>query len=252
MKTLLFTSLLLISLNALGQTQGNVTYEETIQFKINFDGNDALSKDLQSMLPSSKSTKKSLIFTEQHSLYKTDDSDTGDEKLANQSGDRNIQIVMKRPENVIYQNLSENKVIEKKEFMDRIFLISDDTEKKAWKITGEQKEILGYLCQKATTVRDSSDITAWFTSQIPVSSGPNSYGGLPGLILEINKDDGKAIITATEIDLETDISKAIIPPSKGKKVNRKQFTKIQKEKLEEMKLQYGGSGDGTRVFIQQN
>ena len=29
-------------------------------------------------------------------------------------------------------------------------------------------------------------MTAWFTPEIPVSTGPAMYGGLPGLILEIS------------------------------------------------------------------
>ena len=31
-------------------------------------------------------------------------------------------------------------------------------------------------------------MSAWFTPEIPVSTGPSMYGGLPGLILEINDD----------------------------------------------------------------
>ncbi|MBF1396963.1 GLPGLI family protein, partial [Porphyromonas sp.] len=31
---------------------------------------------------------------------------------------------------------------------------------------------------------------AWFTPSIPISAGPNFFGGLPGLILELHSMDG--------------------------------------------------------------
>lgn len=252
MKKLILSFLTLLPIGLIAQNSGSIIYEEKIQLKIDFGDDTPMSEDLKSMIPSSKSTEKILLFNQEHSLYKNMDNSSGDESISQETENSNIQIVVKRPENVTYQNLAENKVIEKQEFMDRIFLISDDSEKQAWKITGEQKEILGYLCQQATTVRDSSTIEAWFTPQIAVSSGPGIYGGLPGLILETNRNDGEAVVTAKNIDLQTDVSDQITPPTKGKKVNRKQFEKIREEKMKEMELQYGGSGKGSRIFIQRN
>jgi len=59
-----------------------------------------------------------------------------------------------------------------------------------WEITEDYKNILGYECQKATTTftarnGKTTEIVAWFTTEIPISSGPYRYAGLPGLILEI-------------------------------------------------------------------
>ncbi|MEM7107640.1 MAG: GLPGLI family protein [Bacteroidota bacterium] len=252
MKKLILSFLTLLPVGLMAQNSGSITYEEKIQLKIDFGDNVPMSEDLKSMIPSSKSTEKILLFNPKHSLYKNIDNKSGDENISQLTSESSIEVVLKRPENVTYQDLAANKVVEKQEFMDRIFLISDESEKQAWKITGEQKEILGYVCQQATTVRDSSKIEAWFTPQIAVSSGPGKYGGLPGLILETNKNDGEAVVTAKHIDLQTDINDQIVPPTKGKKVNRKQFNKIREEKMKEMELQYGGSGKGTRVFIQRN
>ena len=252
MKSLILIFLLTIHAILLAQNSGSVVYEEKIQFKIDFGDDSPMDEELKSMIPSSRSTQKALYFNEEHSIFKNLDNNQGDENISNQSGNTDVQIILNRPENVVYQNFASGKVVEKRDFMDRIFLISDDAEKRAWKITGEQKEILGYLCQKATTQRDSSAIEAWFTPQIPVSSGPANYGGLPGLILETNRDAGEAVVTAIKIDLSADVTNVITPPVKGKKVNREQFVKIQEEKMKEMQEQYGGSGNGTRVFIQRN
>lgn len=65
-----------------------------------------------------------------------------------------------------------------------------------WTITKETKIIDGYVCYKATTPlfvdgKKSEDskfnVVAWFAPKIPVPYGPNGYGGLPGLILELQK-----------------------------------------------------------------
>ena len=62
-----------------------------------------------------------------------------------------------------------------------------------WQITDEEKEIAGYKVRKATT--DSygdkgfefykRKAIAWFTTDIPIPTGPQRYYGLPGLIVEL-------------------------------------------------------------------
>ncbi|WP_297971802.1 GLPGLI family protein [uncultured Capnocytophaga sp.] len=62
-----------------------------------------------------------------------------------------------------------------------------------WQITDEEKEIAGYKVRKATT--DSygdkgfefykRKAIAWFTTDIPIPTGPERYYGLPGLIVEL-------------------------------------------------------------------
>jgi GLPGLI family protein len=55
-----------------------------------------------------------------------------------------------------------------------------------WKILKQEKEILGYTCQKATLSYKGRDYVAWFSLQIPIQNGPWKFGGLPGLIFEIS------------------------------------------------------------------
>jgi GLPGLI family protein len=65
-----------------------------------------------------------------------------------------------------------------------------------WTLHNETKMIDGYTCYKATTpvmsLRNNFkstdrkfDITAWYAPEIPIGYGPVGYGGLPGLILEL-------------------------------------------------------------------
>lgn len=66
--------------------------------------------------------------------------------------------------------------------------------KKNWVLHNETKEIDGFLCYKATNIDIviglegkiwEHPVTAWYCPKIPVQFGPLGYGGLPGLILEL-------------------------------------------------------------------
>ena len=54
-----------------------------------------------------------------------------------------------------------------------------------WTLANEKQTICGYQCQKATCHWRGRDYEAWFTSAIPLKSGPWKFGGLPGLIMKI-------------------------------------------------------------------
>ncbi len=54
-----------------------------------------------------------------------------------------------------------------------------------WILLNEAKKINGYDCKKATGKYGSRNITAWYTVEIPVSEGPYTFKGLPGLIVSL-------------------------------------------------------------------
>ena len=54
-----------------------------------------------------------------------------------------------------------------------------------WTLGSEKQSICGYQCQRATCHWRGRDYEAWFTSAIPLKSGPWKFGGLPGLIMKI-------------------------------------------------------------------
>ena len=83
-------------------------------------------------------------------------------------------------------------------------------------------------------------VTAWFTPQIPVKNGPAEYGGLPGLILELNID--RTTLLCSKIVLNPAEAEKITPPKKGKEVTREEFNKIVKEKTDEMRENFRDRG----------
>ncbi|WP_298755048.1 GLPGLI family protein [uncultured Psychroserpens sp.] len=87
-------------------------------------------------------------------------------------------------------------------------------------------------------------VTAWYTPQIPVSSGPGEYHGLPGLILEVNAD--RTVMLCTKIVMNPKEKELIEKPEKGDVVTRQEYNKIMKDKIEEMRQMYGGRNRGRR------
>ena len=75
-------------------------------------------------------------------------------------------------------------------------------------------------------------ITAWFTTEIPVSTGPEKYTGLPGLILEAN--DGRTSYLCSKIIINPKEKIEIKAPNKGKVVSESEFRKIEEEKVKSM------------------
>ena len=65
-----------------------------------------------------------------------------------------------------------------------------DTPTFSWVVTGKKKIISGYETQLATCLFRGRSYEAWFAPSIPISAGPNLFGGLPGLILELHSVDG--------------------------------------------------------------
>ncbi|RAR48069.1 GLPGLI family protein [Flavobacterium lacus] len=92
-------------------------------------------------------------------------------------------------------------------------LIIKKPPKKNWKILDEQKVIDGYICYKATNeyiVENgvgifTHPVIAWFCPQLPFPFGPNGYGNLPGLILELQERNVVYGVKKIIFDLNEDI-----------------------------------------------
>ena len=67
-----------------------------------------------------------------------------------------------------------------------------------WSVNQEEKTIMGYHCQKATTNYLGRKWIAWFTQDIPVMDGPYKFSGLPGLIVKIEDSKGDYIFDLKE------------------------------------------------------
>lgn len=247
MKLLFTFSLSVISLLGVGQAkQGVVTYESTMKFKI-----EGLPPEMKDIMPSERKSKNQLLFSETEALYKSlkEEEDMNEELTVGDGNKVRIKMGRGSTEGEVYTNLEDGSVVDKTEFFGRTFLVEggDPVE---WKMTSEMKMIAGYQCMKATYIRDSIPVAVWFTPQIPLSIGPDSYAGLPGLVLSVDVNEGSRTIIATNVEMRPlTADEEIIAPDKGKKVSHEQFKKIRKEKMEEMREMNGARGSGGTFII---
>ena len=124
--------------------------------------------------------------------------------------------------NIIYTDLSSGKSIVQKSVFEETFLVSDSTRKINWKITSETREIAGYNCRRANAIiMDSIYVVAFYTDEIPVSGGPESFTGLPGMILGVAMPYENISWFAKQVFDKPIAAGAIIAPKKGKPIDNK-------------------------------
>jgi len=212
--------------------QGEVIYQEIMKLNFKIEG---MSAEMMDRMPKERKSKKILYFNENESSYQAS-KEQADEHVPGEGRGRGMgmRFMMSSPDDKVYLNFNDNLKIEQKEFMTRIFLITGEAAKDNWKLTNKQKMILDYPCMQALQIIEKDTVLAWFTPAIPVSAGPGNYVNLPGLVLEVDINNGKRIITAESVDLK-EIEKGLISkPKKGKKVSREKFQQIRDEKMKEM------------------
>ena len=243
--TLVLIITLVVRLESQQTVSGKIIYKETIKLNIDI-GDDR--PEMAKMFPSSQSVDKVLYFNTNESLFKNNEQPK-DLDVKHEEEGSTFQIVMKMPESIIYVNKAENVYLQSQDLMGKVFLISDSPKKYKWKITGEQKSILDYPCQKAVMNDTSQNVVAWFTPNIPVGSGPGGMTGLPGIILALEYDNGERMTIATSIEALPD-SFEFVKPDKGKKVNKAEYDKIREEKMKEMGA-VNGKGNGVKMIIRE-
>jgi len=119
------------------------------------------------------------------------------------------------------------------------FLLKDSIRKITWRLTDETQEVAGYTCRRANGIMlDSIYVVAFYTDKIWMSSGPESFSGLPGMILKVALPHLNVTWTATNISSETVPPATIAPPKKGDIVNSKQLA----EKLKVASKNWGNWG----------
>ena len=62
------------------------------------------------------------------------------------------------------------------------------------------RNILGYECQLAQCDFAGRHYSAWFSTELPLPYGPYKFGGLPGLILQLQDDEGQFMWTAESFE----------------------------------------------------
>jgi len=204
--------------------EGKIVFEETVDMHRRIPKEN---EQMKAMVPQFRTNKFELSFADNKSLYKAAEEEPD---LADQQQGGGIVMKFAGNDNITYKDLTTQTSIEKRNLMEKEFIVEDSIRNLNWKLVdGETKTIAGHSCKKATGKSPmGSDIVAWYAEDILLSSGPAQFGGLPGLILAMDVNNSEFVYTATTIS--KDVKKADIKaPTKGKKVSPEEFTKIRKE-----------------------
>jgi GLPGLI family protein len=125
--------------------------------------------------------------------------------------------------NTVYTDLEKGNSSIQKRIFEQTYLVKDSVRKINWKITSELRDIAGYACRRANAViMDSIYVVAFFTEQIPVSGGPETFSGLPGMILGVALPHEHITWFATSVT-DKPLEKAIMEPTKGKPLDYRQL-----------------------------
>ena len=239
------------------QKEGKVIYERTAQMTARSMIVNGV--DMAAQIPKSRTDKFELTFGNNQSFWKHVEEDNAQEEMS--GGGMQIRMSMAGANDVVFHDFSNARKVEQREMFDKKFIVTDSIRKLSWKLTGETKTILGHVCQQAIAQRtgmrtltsmengkierkevmDTTNIVAWFTTEIPVSAGPDVQGQLPGLILALDLNNGRTVYRALEIQPKADIA-TIKEPTKGKKLTPDEFTKERDKMMEEMQKNNQGGG----------
>ncbi len=248
--------------------EGIATYESSLEVgEINVMGQN-MSTEMQESMRKQIAQQAQRTYTLTFNIKEATWKEEAElDPVTNASANSGMQIRFSTGGGISYVNPGENEFLEETEIFGKKFLIEDELPTYNWKITNETKKIGDYTAIKAEfmniseqtvmslndseqstkTVMDTTMVTAWYTPDIPVSQGPSSTWGLPGLILELKRGEFTFLCTKVELNPANPIS--IEKPSKGKRVTREEADKIRDEKMQEMMKKYDTGEGGSRTVI---
>ena len=222
----LFVTLFLPFFATAQNNEGIIQFEEKVNMHRSLPPD---AEDMKAMIPEFRTNKSELLFNATESLYRNVEEEE-EEPPAEGGG---VVMRIQRPEATFYRNFSTHHKVDFREFMGKNYLIEDTLAGGNWKMTGETKQVLGYNCMKATTTDTvrKREITAWFTDAVTLSSGPSQYGQLPGLILEVDINNGEIVISAKKVEFKKLKKGDLEAPKKGEKITDAEFQKLMAEQL---------------------
>ena len=145
--------------------------------------------------------------------------------------------------NIVFSDFTKSQSIIQKEYFERTFLVKDTLRPIKWKITDETREIAGYVCRRANgLLLDSVYAVAFYTDKIHVSGGPESFNGLPGMILGIALPHDNITWYATKVTEAPADVKKLVSPKRGAPIDNKGL-------LIELMKRYKDKGEIGRSFM---
>lgn len=119
-------------------------------------------------------------------------------------------------DNIVYTDFQNKTSVSLKNVFEKTYLLEDSLRQASWKITNDFREIAGFNCRRATTIiMDSVFVVAFYTDEIMIPGGPESFTGLPGMIMGLVINRLHTTWYATKVSVTDFNGNSIVPP-KGK------------------------------------
>ncbi|PRD54397.1 GLPGLI family protein [Sphingobacterium gobiense] len=208
-------------------TEGTITYDKTVHVKnllkrhISTLKDDNFSRtyyqELMDRVSETAVLKKKVSFRG-NEMSMESIAETHDPILSNllRSGLLDYQ-------QTLYQDLSKSISKSTFEIGGSPVLIQDSLLHVKWKITNEYRNIAGYDCRRANGVTlDSVYVVAFYTDQIPLSAGPGTVHGLPGMILGLVVPEQHFNIYATDVKFGSPDIKTVTGRKRDQPMTRKE------------------------------
>ncbi|MFT4155638.1 MAG: GLPGLI family protein [Parafilimonas sp.] len=203
--------------NAVFLSQGRIEFEKKISLYAIID--EQLEEEDESwaalekkLTPRFKTTYFDLEFNGSKTLYKPGRDNPENNKLRQ----------LPAEDNVVYTNLQDSLSVSQKHVYEQTFILNDSTRKIKWKITDEMRNIAGFQCRRANAIiMDSIYVVAYYTDEITTTGGPESFNGLPGMILGLALPHEHITWFATKVYTDKISDTELQPPAKGRKTNAK-------------------------------
>ncbi len=221
MKMILTCLLVMVYMATYGQytMSGKIEYEKKVnshaRMKDYGDDNNSWYERMKSEVPKFSITYFDLSFDRKRSIYKPG---------------REVPVTAKSfgsdpaADNVVFSDLVGRKVTAVKQVFDEKFVIEDSMRKIEWKLKDEVRTIANIKCRKAVgVICDSVYVVAFYTTDILADSGPEMFGGLPGMILEIAIPRLHTTWVATKVEMIATKDEDYVMKTKGKKVTNKEM-----------------------------
>lgn len=185
-----------------------------------------------------------LVANSNFSIYEEDFANVSSESAIN---DDSQVISLKSNKNPHYFKNSKNLITYNDFISYGEDLVVEDTIKWSWTITENKKEILGYICQEATSTFRGRDYIAYFTAGLPFEIGPWKFHGLPGTILSVNSTDNALQIYARTIELKKENIEIKTPFELQKTISFQEFKMLYEKRYDKVtSFRYE---DGTGIYM---
>ncbi len=130
-------------------------------------------------------------------------------------------------DNVVIADLEKQIMNSQKKVFEDTYVLQDTIGTIEWKISEEFRTIAGFECRKAVAIIcDSVYVVAFYTDEITVTGGPESFNGLPGMILGLAIPRLYTTWFATKVELVEPKETDFAIPSRGKKITDKNLQSL--------------------------